>query len=65
MTRKPFNRTPLAIVLQVASLLVVAAGVFGILISDISRHGTTATTFVAPAKMHLLAWPPESNGFSR
>ena len=43
MTRKPFKPTPLAVVLQAASLLAVAGGVFAILITDITRHASEGT----------------------
>ena len=38
MLRKPFKPTRLAVVVQVASLLLIASGVFGILAGDIIRH---------------------------
>jgi hypothetical protein len=65
MTRRPFKPTPLAVALQAASLLAVAAGVFGILIVDIARHGSEATTVEVPSTVQLLAWPLESDGTSR
>jgi hypothetical protein len=37
--RRPFKPTPLGATLQAASLVAVAAGVFGILISDITAVG--------------------------
>jgi hypothetical protein len=39
MTRRPFKPTRLAVAFQTASLLAVAAGVFGILISDMTQRG--------------------------
>lgn len=65
MTRKPFKPTPLAVALQAASLLAVAGGVFGILISDITRHRAGMARAEAPSKMQLLASPPESDANSR
>ena len=38
MLRKPFKPTRLAVVVQVASLLFIASGVFVILAGDIIRH---------------------------
>jgi hypothetical protein len=55
MTRRPFKPTPLAAALQAASLLAVAAGAFGILISDISRQRDDAASNRAPSKAELSA----------
>lgn len=49
--------TPLAAAAQTASLLAIAAGVFGILISDISRHRVEAAS--------AEAWHIQSGGNSR
>jgi len=61
MTRNPFKPTSLALALQTASLLAVAAGVFGILISDIARHRADVARVEAPSKVQLLAFPGESD----
>jgi hypothetical protein len=39
MTRRPFKPTRLAVAFQAASLLAVAAAVFGVLISDMTQPG--------------------------
>ena len=57
MTRRAFKPTPLAALLQAASLLAVAAGVFGILANDIIRHRAEVARGEAPAKVQLLASP--------
>jgi hypothetical protein len=49
MTRRAFKPTPLALALQVASLLAVAGGVFGILLSDITRHKAEVARAEAPS----------------
>jgi hypothetical protein len=65
MTLRPFKPTPLAVVLKAASLLTVAAGVFGVLISDISRHRAEVTRVEAASKVQLSASPRESHANSR
>jgi hypothetical protein len=57
MTRKPLNSTPLSATLQAASLLVVAAGVFGILVSDLTRKGTDLAQAAASTKVQLSESP--------
>jgi hypothetical protein len=59
MTRRAFKPTHLATVLQAASLLAVAAGVFGILINDIIRHSDEVARVEAPSKVQILASPRE------
>jgi hypothetical protein len=44
MLRRPSKPTPIAVALRVASLLVLASGVFGILIGDITRRGADAAS---------------------
>ena len=46
-----------AVVLQVTSLLVVASGLFVILISDINRNRTTAAKVEPPVHVQLDASP--------
>lgn len=65
MMRKAFKPTPFAVALQAASLLAVAAGVFGILISDITRHRAELARAEAPSKVQLLALPDESGANRR
>jgi hypothetical protein len=65
MTRRPFKTTPLAAALQAASLLAVAAGVFGILISDITRQRDDAAGNRAPSKAQFSALPHDSDARSR
>ena len=65
MTRRPFKPTPLAVALQATSLLAVASGVFGILISDITRHRAELARAEAPSKVQLLALPDESGAKPR
>ena len=65
MMRRPFKPTPLAAALQAASLLAVAAGVFGILISDITRQRDDAASNRAPSKALLFALPHDSDARSR
>ena len=60
MTRRPFKPTPLAAALQAASLLTVAAGVFGILIVDIARHRAEVTRVEAASKVQLSADPHQT-----
>jgi hypothetical protein len=60
MTRRAFKPTPLAVALQATSLLAVAIGVFGILISDIARQGAEVARVEAPSNVLLLASPFES-----
>ncbi len=57
MTRRPFKPTPFAVALQAASLLVVAGGVFGILINDIIRHSAEVARVEAASKVQLFASP--------
>ena len=57
MSRKPAT-TRLAVALQAASLLVVAGGVFAILINDVVRHKTdVARAEASPAQAQLFALP--------
>jgi len=65
MTRKPLKPTPLAVALQAASLLAVAGGVFGILISDITRHRADTARVEAPSMVQNLALPRERDANSR
>jgi hypothetical protein len=66
MMRRPFKPTPLAAALQAASLLAVAAGVFGILISDIARQrDDDAAGKRAPSKAQLFALPHDSDARTR
>jgi hypothetical protein len=65
MTRRPFKPTCLAVALQAASLLAIAAGVFGILISDITRRGADVASVEAPSKVQLSASPRESDTNTR
>jgi hypothetical protein len=65
MTRKPLKPTPLAVTLQAASLLAVAGGIFGILISDIARQRAEVARVEAPSKVQFLASPRESDASSR
>lgn len=61
MTRKPFRPTRL----QAASLLIIAGGVFGILISDIIRQRADVVRVEAPSQVQLFALPHESDAKSR
>jgi hypothetical protein len=63
--RKPLNSTPLAAALQAASLLAVAAGIFGILISNIISQRAYVARVEAPSKVQLLASPGDSDANSR
>jgi len=65
MTRKPFKPTRLAAALQAASLLVVAGGLFGILISDITRQRADVVRAETPSQVQLFAPPHESDAKSR
>ena len=65
MTRRPFKPTPLAVALQATSLLAVASGVFGILISDIARQRAEVARVEAPSEGQILASPRESDANSR
>lgn len=65
MTRKAIKSTPLAAMLQTASLLAVAGAVFGILINDITRQRADVARVEAPPKVQLHALPSESDGSSR
>jgi hypothetical protein len=55
MTRKPFEPTGLANALQAASLLVIAGGLFGILISDIIRQRAGESRSSFPSTAHRIA----------
>jgi hypothetical protein len=65
MTRKPFEPTGLANALQAASLLVIAGGLFGILISAIIRQPADVVRAAAPSQVQLIASPHESDAKSR
>jgi hypothetical protein len=65
MARRPFKPTRLGAALQTASLLAVAAGVFGILISDMTQRGADVARAEALSKVQSLALPRESDGSSR
>jgi hypothetical protein len=65
MTRKPFQPTPLAVALQAASLLAVAGGVFGILISNVAQHRADVARVETPSKAPHLALPRGSEANSR
>jgi hypothetical protein len=53
MTRRPFTYTPLATAVQTASLLLVAASVLGILISDIAHQRSAVTNGEQAARAQL------------
>jgi hypothetical protein len=53
MTRHPLNLTRLAVALKAASLLAVAAGAFGILLSDLTSPRLGPTQVEAPAKVQV------------
>jgi hypothetical protein len=53
MTRKPFKPTRLANALQAASLLVIAGGLFGILISDNIRQRADVVRAEAPSQLRI------------
>jgi hypothetical protein len=57
MTRRPYKPTLFAVALQAASLLVIASGVFGILVNDIIRHSDEVARVEVPSKVQLLASP--------
>jgi hypothetical protein len=61
MTRRPFTSTPHAAALQIASLLVVAAGVLGILVSDIMRNRAGMARVEAPSNVQHHASSPEGD----
>ena len=63
--RKPLKPTPLGVALQTASLLAVAAGVFGILIGDIVRQKADVARVDVPSKVELSASPRESDANAR
>jgi hypothetical protein len=65
MMRRPFKPTPLAAALQAASLLAIAAGVFGILISDITRQREDSASNRAPSKAQVSVLPHDSDARSR
>lgn len=60
MMHKSFKPTPLAAGLQTASLLVIAGGLFVILISDIIQHRAEVAKVEAPSQMQLFALPHAS-----
>jgi hypothetical protein len=64
MTRRPFKPTFLAVALQAASLLVIASGVFGILIHDIVRHRADVARAEASSKV-LFASPHDGDAKPR
>jgi hypothetical protein len=53
------------VVLQVASLLIVASGLVGILTSDISRHKSATTKIDPPAHVQIDALPRQIRASSR
>jgi hypothetical protein len=58
MLRKPLTTTRLAVALKVGSLLVVAGGVFAILISDVTQHRVdVARSEAPPPHAQLTALP--------
>jgi hypothetical protein len=61
MMRERFKPTRLAVALQATSLLAIAAGVLGILISDINRHRAEVARVDAPSNAHLLESPHGPN----
>ena len=63
--RRYFKPTPLAVSLRAMSLLVVADGVFGILITDIIRHRAAVARVEAPSKVELPARPHVSDAKGR
>ena len=63
--RGKFKPPLFAVALQAASLLVVAAGLSGILIKEIIRHRAEVATVEMPSKVQLLALPYESDAKSR
>jgi len=65
MTRKLFKPTRLAAALQAASLLVIAGGLFAILISDIIRQRAEVVSVEAPSQVQLFALSHESDAKSR
>lgn len=65
MMRRPFKPTPLAAALQAASLVAVAAGVFGILITDVTRQKDDAASDRALSKAQLFALPHDTDARSR
>jgi hypothetical protein len=65
MTRRPFEPTRLGVALQTASLLAVAAGVFGILISDMAQRGADVARAEALSKEQSLPLRIVSDGNSR
>jgi hypothetical protein len=65
MTRRPFKPTRLGAALQTASLLAVAAGVLGILISDMIQRGADVARAEALSKVQSLPLRIESDGSSR
>jgi hypothetical protein len=58
MSRRPVKPTRHAVALQAASLLIVAGGVFAILISDVIRHRTDVVRAEpSPPHAQLIALP--------
>ena len=51
--------------LQAASLLVIASGVFGIVINDIVRHRADLVRAEAPSKVQLFASPHDGGAKPR
>jgi hypothetical protein len=65
MMRTAFRPSGLAVALQAASLLAVAAGALGILIADISRHNAATARVEAPSSALLLAVPRDPDAQPR
>jgi Na+/glutamate symporter len=65
MRRRPFKPTPLAVALQTASLAVIAGGLFGILIGDITIHRAKVVSVETKSQAQLFALPHEGNAKSR
>jgi hypothetical protein len=65
MSHRAFKLTPLAVALQAASFLVIAGGLFGILISDIIRHRAEIAKGKTAAQVQLFATPYEIDVKSR
>ena len=63
--RGSFKPPLYAVALQAASLLVVAAGLFGILIKEIIRHRAEVAALEMPSKVRLFALPYESDAKAR
>ena len=65
MSRNSLKPTRLAVALQAASLLAVAGGVLGILISDITRHRADVARVEAASNVQLFASPHDSHANRR